>query len=91
MTKTDTDGLKARLDAKCESCGGVAGKYKDAFRDGVRDAGAVLDAHAGRPASGAMEELRRKLAERPYLSGEKTEAYRKAVRSAMSMLDGLEP
>lgn len=88
MTKMEVNDMKNRLDAKCHVCGGVRSKYKDAFREGVKAAQIVLDRNKNK--DDAMEELRKLLNSNMYLSGEKTEAFRKAIRAAMSMLHNIE-
>ena len=89
MTKREIENIKNRLDTKRLT--GDA-RYMDAFLRGIADAKAVLDRCENMPPNYALAELRIRLRNpSPYLSGNKTEAYEKAIRSAMSMVNELNP
>ena len=90
VTKEQLAGIKRRLDAKRGTCGGVNAKYGEAFRDGLSAAQSALDAHAGESPGDIQAALRRLLGTSPYLSGNKKDAYGRAVKAATSMVHELE-
>lgn len=89
MTRAEVDDMKNRLDNKCAACNGIPEKYKDAFRNGIQMAKFVLDRHAGKPKEWALADFHRLLDGNLQMPGNKKEAYRKALRSAMSMVHNL--
>ena len=85
MNAQDVKRIRTKLDAKRDAHG-VPTKYKDAYREGLNKAIAVLDRYQSETVDRNLDVLRRCLNTRRYLSAEKDEAYRTALRAAMSML-----
>ena len=88
MNTHDINQIEARLRAK-QNAKDVPDKYRDAFRTGLDDATTILKHYAHEPPDQVVAALRRRLNTNPYLSSNKTEAYHKAIRVAMSLLHEL--
>ena len=86
MTRQEIDRIKDSLDAR--SWDGVP-KYGKAFARGVEDAKFVLEICEYLSRSWTAKQLRKRLRAVPYLSYNKRQAYKAAIQSAMSMVDGM--
>lgn len=88
LTREQIDDMCRRLDDR-RSAPDIKGKYREAFCEGLQAAKAILGGGEGSTPDEAISCLRKLLAIPQYLSLEKTEAYHKGIRSAMSMLHAL--